>query len=241
MRGYFDEDEPEAEQPRRDREVTLGAGAVLGLCLGLLLLCGLCVGVGYAIGHRGSGPAAAGAGSTAAPDQEPLQSNGAIPKPSAAETEPAAPAPGDSTTTAGDGAGANPSAAQPGAGASGQSGAPNGSGPGAAAGTNTGQVQPALPSAGGASPAAQGGSAPNVQAALPSQPQWMVQIAAVLHSEDADVLAAALRKRGYAVSEARESADGLIHVKIGPFNSRDDAVRWQNKLLGDGYNAQVQP
>ena len=68
----------------------------------------------------------------------------------------------------------------------------------------------------------------------------MVQIAAVAHPEDADVLVAALRKRGYSVTAMREPADGLIHVRIGPFSSRDEANRWRDKLLGDGYNAEVQ-
>ena len=52
MRGYFDEDEPEPEQPRRDPELTLGTGAVLGLALVLVLVCGLCFAAGYAVGHR---------------------------------------------------------------------------------------------------------------------------------------------------------------------------------------------
>lgn len=69
----------------------------------------------------------------------------------------------------------------------------------------------------------------------------MVQIAAVANSDDADVLVTALRKRSYSVTASREPADGLIHVKIGPFNSRNEANRWRDKLLGDGYNAVVQP
>ena len=77
--------------------------------------------------------------------------------------------------------------------------------------------------------------------ALPSQAQWVVQIAAVSNSADADVLETALRKRGYSVRARREPADGLIHVRIGPFNSHDEANRWRDKLLGDGYNAIVQP
>jgi cell division septation protein DedD len=80
-----------------------------------------------------------------------------------------------------------------------------------------------------------------VRAALPAQAQWVVQIAAVANSADAEVLVAALRKRGYSVTAKREAADGLIHVRIGPFNSRDEANRWRDKLLGDGYNAVVQP
>ncbi len=69
----------------------------------------------------------------------------------------------------------------------------------------------------------------------------MVQIAAVSQQEDADVLMSALRKRGYAVAGRREPLDGLIHVRIGPFKTRDEAETWRQKLLSDGYNAIVQP
>jgi cell division septation protein DedD len=69
----------------------------------------------------------------------------------------------------------------------------------------------------------------------------MVQIAAVRNADDADVLETALRGHGYAVTGTREPADGLIHVRIGPFTTRDEANRWRDKLLGDGYNALVQP
>jgi cell division septation protein DedD len=69
----------------------------------------------------------------------------------------------------------------------------------------------------------------------------MVQIAAVSREEDAVVLAGALRKHGYAVSAWRDPADDLIHVRIGPFNDRDEANRWRLKLLNDGYNAMIQP
>jgi len=72
-------------------------------------------------------------------------------------------------------------------------------------------------------------------------PTLMVQIAAVSHQEDADVLAGALRKRGYVVNVGRDRSDSLIHVRIGPFTSRDDANAARQKLLNDGYNASVQP
>ena len=55
------------------------------------------------------------------------------------------------------------------------------------------------------------------------------------------MLANALRKRGYAVTAQREPSDGLIHVRIGPFSSRDEANRMCMKLLNDGYNAMIQP
>jgi cell division septation protein DedD len=80
-----------------------------------------------------------------------------------------------------------------------------------------------------------------VHAALPGGQSFMVQVAAVANAEDANVLSNALRGRGYPVSARREPGDGMIHVRVGPFSSHDEANRWRDKLLGDGYNAQVQP
>ena len=238
MRGYFHEDEPEPERPRRDTELTLGAGAVLGLVSALLLVCGLCFAAGYTMGHHASAPSAATNGPTPAPDQEPLQANGSIPKPSAS-AQPAAPAPqtGDSPTNPDPGTpapGENPTTTEQNPGASEPGATPTGS-PATKAPSS---VKPAQPAAGSTAPATQ---APNVHTALPSSVQWMVQIAAVANPQDADVLVTALRKRGYSVTAKREPADGLIHVRIGPFNSHDEANRWRDKLLGDGYNAVVQP
>jgi DedD protein len=69
----------------------------------------------------------------------------------------------------------------------------------------------------------------------------MVQVAAVSNVEDAQVLTNALRQRGYTVTERREPADNLIHVRIGPFATTAEANSWRLKLLNDGYNAVVQP
>jgi len=247
MRGYFDDDEKAKAERRRDTELTLGAGALFGLFFGLVLLCGLCFGAGYAVGHHGSTSGMAATVPTAAPDQEPLEGNNAVPKPSASEQSPApAPQTDSSSSTPGDGAGTNPNSSESGAAASGQGNGPTGGQNGAGQGaggpgaTAPGAVRPALPAGGNTAPPAQGGT-PNVRPALPGQTQFMVQIAAVLNPEDANVLVAALRRHGYTVTETREPADGLIHVRIGPFTTRDEATRWANKLLGDGYNAIVQP
>jgi cell division septation protein DedD len=75
---------------------------------------------------------------------------------------------------------------------------------------------------------------------MPPPASVMVQVAMVSHPEDAEVLVNALRKRGYTVTAQRKPEDGLIHVWIGPFSSRDEAERWRLKLLDDGYNAIVQ-
>jgi cell division septation protein DedD len=245
MRGYFDDEEPEREERGRDTELTLGAGALLGIFFGLVLLCGLCFGLGYALGHRVSATAAAAAAhpaaQTAAPDQEPLQASGSVPKPSANAQAPAPqPAPGSDAATPATGAGTNPVATQQGPAATGQAGMPASS-PASAPAQPQSQVRPAFPVTAN-TPLAGQAAAPNVHPALPEGAvPLMVQVAAVSHEEDADVLVGALRKRGYTVTARREPADGLIHVRIGPFATRDDANRMCRRLLDDGYNAIVQP
>jgi len=232
MRGYFDDEEDEPERPRSDTELTLGSGALLAIFLGLVLICGLCFGLGYAVGHRTSGPAAANPAQTAAPDQEPLQGNSSIPKPSAFAQAPVPP-PSAATQTSATAGGANQGTTPQSPAQAGQSG----SSAGVPVGTPQTQVRPALPAAAGTPQAA---AAPSVHPALPAVP-LMVQIAAVSNPDDASVLTSALRKRGYTVTASREPADGLIHVRIGPFLSRDEANRMCMKLLNDGYNALIQP
>ena len=85
MRGAFDEVEPEPLKSTRDTELTLGSGALLSLVAGLFLLCAVCFGLGYAVGHRGA--ASASAAALPAPAQ-PIESNNTLAKPSAtAQTE----------------------------------------------------------------------------------------------------------------------------------------------------------
>jgi DedD protein len=244
MRGYFDEEEPELAEPRRDTELTLGWGALVGIIVCLVLICGVCFGIGYTLGRRHSAPAVATARPSAsqipAPDQEPLQANGSIPKPSA-DAQAAVPPPartdnGAKPSAPNVSAGAKPASVQPSPAPAEQSSPP----PQAPAGPAQAQVRPAVPVAANTPHVAQTAVAPNVHAALPAQTQLMVQIAAVANSEDANVLVNALRARGYAVTEGRAPTDRLIHVRIGPFSSREEADRWRDKLLGDGYNAEVQ-
>jgi len=95
MASHFDdeEDELDGEEQSRDTVVTMSWGAVAGMGLALLLICGLCFGLGYMAGHRGSasGTAASSASQAGAQDQEPLEGNGSVPKPSASAQAPVAP------------------------------------------------------------------------------------------------------------------------------------------------------
>jgi cell division septation protein DedD len=63
MHEVIDEEELTPVERGRDREVTLGPMMVAGLFFGLVLLCGLCFGLGYSMG-RGGGHGSPVAGQT---------------------------------------------------------------------------------------------------------------------------------------------------------------------------------
>ena len=203
--------------PDSHTELTLGLGTVLGLGAGLLLLCIVCFALGYAVGHRASTNS----------DNAVVFSN---PK-SATATASGGTKPGAIRQ------GANPASQDAVSGDSEAQQTPAGQGTGdSAAGNSSTQVRPALQTSTGA----QSDAPLHVQPATSQVQGWMVQIAAVSRTEDADVLVGALKKRGYAVTARRELGDNLIHVQTGPFTSRNDANTMRQKLLSDGYNAIVQ-
>lgn len=234
MRGVFDDEELEPVQPRRDTEFTLGSGTLLLIFFGLVLLCGLCFGLGFAFGHRSSTPAASILQPQAAVQGSQPFSN-SLAKPAASEQSVSSPSAPVQSATQPDAtaAGTAPTAAAV--------SIPQSSASFAApvAPPSQPQVHPAF-AAMPSTPSVQPSSQP-VQPALSSPVPLMVQIAAVADVADGEVLVSALRKHGYAVTARREPSDNLIHVRIGPFATREDALRWRQKLLNDGYNAIVQP
>ncbi len=249
MRGMFDDDEPERVNRRRDTDLTLGSGALLGIFFVFVVICGLCFGLGYSVGHHAS-PSPLTATPQPSPDQEPLTANGAIPKPSAADQAPLTPTPQpvDATQTAGTAgtpaAGAAPitSAVAPGAAPTPVPAVQTSLQPPTAGAPGTqAEVRPALEQAARAAASSQPAVAGGVQPAIQPEQQLMVQIAAVSNPQDAEVLVGALRQRGYPVMVRRNLTDNLIHVRIGPFASRELANQWRMKLLNDGYNAVIQP
>jgi cell division septation protein DedD len=217
MHGEFDE-EPELERSRRDTELTLNFTTLVGIFFAMVLLCGLFFGLGFAAGRYGPNDSAAAGQQVKAGGQPSAVEAGSRPKPSAAPQNPSEPQRAATVVSLPQSAGSN---ANP------ESAYPNASQP---------AVRPALPS--GANPPQ---SAPSGGPAVSPAVASMVQIAAVSHQEDADVLVSALRKRGYGVTVRRQPADNLLHVQIGPFPNRNDAEVMRQKLLNDGYNAIVQP
>lgn len=203
------------DEPRPDTEVTLGPVLLLLLGCGLLLLCATCFGAGYLMGRRGT---------THADTATVPSVNGQQLVPAQVASTPAKP-------TAG-GTAAAPAAQQP------VNEAP------LEADAAPGETNGSAAAASGA--VAAGPQSVSATAAPAAHPQPaangpMVQIAAVSHAEDADVLMSALRKRGYAVTARRVAGDSLIHVQLGPFASRTEANAMSQKLLADGYNAVVLP
>jgi len=221
MRGIFDEEELRPAQQQKDRELTLGSGTLLVIFFGLVLICGACFGLGYAVGRRGlQEPAGIQAADAT---QASAQTSPSKAKPSAVSANPVQAASPDATDAAAV-AEANGALTTPAAGGT----------------VSPTAVQVPLQS-GVAAIATQGTQAPAGATAIKPAGSLMVQIAAVTDAEDADVLMGALRKRGYAVSGQRDAGDGMIHVRIGPFASRDEADKWRMKLMNDGYNAILQP
>lgn len=90
-------------------------------------------------------------------------------------------------------------------------------------------------------PAATAPPAPTpAPAATASSPTpFIVQIAAVSHGEDADLIASTLKRRGYAVLIRHEPQDALLHIQLGPFPTKKDAEAMRQRLQADGFNAYI--
>lgn len=236
-----------------EREFTLSTGTVLALFFALALVCAVFFGFGYTMGRKSVQSAAETASSAPASDTNSEPS--AASKPSAGS--PATQAiPG--YLSQGEADGVNRSAGSPGSKASSVT---NSSGttvtiptkPARTAAPDPGTRPAALQTSSGtsateATPVRTPTSSPAhavpivippstpVPAAAGAGPNY-VQIAAVSHAEDADVLLSALKRRGYSVFTRSGDGDKLIHVQVGPFATKKDAEAMRQKLLGDGYNA----
>lgn len=197
--------------PRKDAELTLGPWLLAGLACVLFLICAVCFSAGYMLGRHGAAQTGA---DKASATNTPLTST-----------------PAAASVAAKPEARGNAAAAAPAAVSEEAEDEEAGAGAATPAPSAAPAVHPALP-------------AESVPAAAPAHAQpvngWMVQIAAVAHQEDADVLTSALRRRGYAVVQRHIASDSLIHVQVGPFTNRADANSMAQRLLGDGYNAAVQ-
>jgi DedD protein len=194
MNSLLDEDE---EDLKRERELTLSTGVILGIFLVLVLLCGAFFGFGYKMGsHKTVLPVAADATDGAAQP---------------------------SSDTFG---GFKPSA-----------GSPAGSNAPAPVAENTGSGE--APSGAPSAPAPVTRTAAPPVVTTPEAPvatgSYVVQVAAVSHEEDAQLLVSALKAKGYPVSAHTEPADKFFHSSVGPFTNVKDAAAAKARLVADGY------
>ncbi len=232
------------EQEHTDTEITLGMKSLLGVFFGLVLICGVFFGFGYSLGR--------GSSSLPKPPSRSTSEGAAVtvpPKPlarppltSAASENDSPAAPYSPGPDAREGETA-PASRKPSASVIrpvsqdsevATSSAPSKSAPSTAplSTVAAAKTSPAVTPTSSAASANQ-----TTAAAAPPAVPTMVQIAAVSRQEDADVLVAALKKRGYNVLVRNEPRDSLLHVQIGPFATRDEAKAMRAKLLADGYNA----
>jgi DedD protein len=221
------------EEQHREVEFTLGPAMLVAILCGLLVLCGICFGMGYSAGRSSAAQLTPKVTQTAAGQTVTAAAGSSLGKPPARGLVPPAPQqqqvaiPQPQPTPVEAGASSNPFTSY----------APAGDGSNSANAATQPAVRPALPAATSNGAASGSGSVP--QSAVPQGPTFMVQVAAVSHQEDANVLMNALRKRGYPVMSRKGFSDGMIHVQVGPFSSRADADATSHRLLNDGYNAVV--
>ncbi len=208
------------ETDEQDREISLGATTILGIFFALALLCAVFFGFGYSLGRRSSLPVATPTEVTAG-----SQSGASKPAPGSLAAQ-----------TIKQSAGATESAIAP-------------VDPPSTAAVETQPATSAPPKAVVTSPrptvaepvslAVTKPAAVPVVATAPPAGSPVVQVAAMSHQEDADVVAVDLKRRGYTVAIRREPQDKLFHVQIGPFATKKEADAMRQHLQTDGYNSAI--
>jgi hypothetical protein len=247
MKSLFEEDDP--VEPKSDADLTLGIGSLLSIFFGVVLICGIFFGFGYSMGRRNARAAAATPATLPSPaattpsslpenalsapikPQAPPNDTNSTPAPAPAAAAPAPTHPANQATppAAAPTPAKAPPAAKPAHPTEMASSTPSLS---AVPFTHRPPL-PAKPHAGISAPLEQG---PQDAPIVPGRP-IMVQIAAISRQEDAEVLAGALRKRGFNPSVHPGATDRLFHVQVGPFSDKAQAEAIKQRLLADGYNA----
>jgi cell division septation protein DedD len=203
-----------------NREISLGAPAILGIFFALVLVCAGFFGFGYTMGRKSAQAATA---DTVAANADTSSNGSSKPAAGSLASQPAE------------------AAAQPAVDSSAApvvmqtvpaSGSPSTSKNAATAAD--GSIVGEKPPTSNQQPATN-----TQQPAISPSGTIMVQIAAVSSQDVADILLASLRKKGYSVSVRHEPQDKLLHIQIGPFATRKDAEAMQQRVLADGFNAIV--
>jgi cell division protein FtsN len=80
-------------------------------------------------------------------------------------------------------------------------------------------------------------SSPGVSPA--GKPTYSVQVAAYRNRRDAEARAEALKSKGYEFLIEPSSTKELYHLKVGKFDSRDEAAAMEKKLRHDGFSTLI--
>ncbi|HEX3966683.1 MAG TPA: SPOR domain-containing protein [Edaphobacter sp.] len=209
------------EPPGHDREISLGTTTILGIFFALALLCAVFFGFGYSLGRRSVSSAASPSDQTtglATTSSKPAPGNPA----SLTSSKPSADA-AQSEIVPIDSPDAPLQDSQP---------APGLTPVSATISTVRADRRADKPNLAAKLP-------PTAQIAAATPGFSVVQVAAMSHQEDADVVAADLKHRGYAVAIRHEPQDKLFHVQIGPFSARTEADAMRQRLQSDGYNNSI--
>jgi cell division septation protein DedD len=210
------------ESGEQEREISLSTTTILGIFFALALLCAVFFGFGYSMGRKSAQPVTSPAEVT-----------------TRSENSGSKPAPGSP---------ANPSTSSAGRQAAGeaQSAIVPLDSPNAAAQDSSQTPSPVkaivlsprsdVPAEVTPRPASKPVGLVPVAATLSSPGSSVVQVAAMSHQEDADVVSVDLKRRGYTVAIRHEPQDKLFHVQIGPFASKKEADAMRQRLQTDGYN-----
>jgi cell division septation protein DedD len=194
-------------------EITLGVGKLLALFFGLVVLCGISLGVGYSLGRKSVQQPPAAAVVTPAANPAPSAAN----KPGASQV--AVPKAADCPS----GDNCPPAAAS----------APNTSDLTFYQSVQKKDDHPQL---------TQPEAAPPAPPARPAETHstlgsgFLVQIAAVRNQDDAKLLSEALQKQRYPVI-ITQPGDKLFHVQVGPYADIKEAETIRTRLVAAGYNA----
>ncbi len=204
-----------------DREISLGATTILGIFFALALLCAVFFGFGYSQGRRSVPPATSPTESTMAPESNATKpSSSVVSQPASPDKQSAAPA--DTAVVP-----LNQPSTPP------QDDRPTSTPEPAKAAVAEPHPAPVKPTA--TAPAKQPAAIPTpVASSAPGSS--VVQVAAMSHQEDADVVALDLKRRGYPVAVRRVPQDKLFHVQIGPFATKKESDAMRQRLQTDGYN-----
>ena len=197
-----------------EHELTLNSGMILVIFIGLVLLCGVFFGFGYRLGSHKAAQPEVGTTAENTPD---ASANFTDFKPAAGSPE-NSPAP---VVVA-----PKPTAAErKEERAAEASGKPTEPTPEDRTVHGHAEAPSHVPATDAATPA----SAP-----IPTG-TYFVQVAAVSHEEDAQLLIHALKAKGYPVNAHTQPQDKFFHIQVGPFDNHKDAEAAKLRLLADGY------